>query len=152
MEDILDYEEEILDPDFYLASSGKRLANYFLDRIGVYVFIFSFIGLIDSDFLSEQGDALSTLEVVLLFFSTIGYWVLFEYFLGKTPAKFLTKTKVVTQDGQKPSFLNILGRTLCRFIPFEPFSFLGSKAVGWHDSISKTRVVTDKYKIHSDFI
>jgi len=34
----------------------------------------------------------------------------------------------------------ILGRTLSRLIPFEPFSFFTYPVLGWHDSISKTNV------------
>jgi hypothetical protein len=37
-------------------------------------------------------------------------------------------------------FSQILGRTFSRFVPFEPFSFLGS-GHGWHDRWSDTRVV-----------
>ena len=82
-----------------------------------------------------------------------GYWILSEYFFGKTPAKFLTKTKVVTKFGTKPSFWTIVGRTLCRLIPFEAFSFLGSRPVGWHDSISGTLVVNDTFgENESEFV
>ena len=62
----------------------------------------------------------------------------------------ITKTRVVTEDGQKPTAMNILGRTACRFIPFDAFSFLGSKAVGWHDSISKTHVINEGSNLPSE--
>lgn len=48
---------------------------------------------------------------------------------------------VVREDGGKPSLGQVLGRTACRLIPFEAFSFLGSSGVGMHDSIPDTRVV-----------
>jgi len=44
-------------------------------------------------------------------------------------------------DGNKPSFGLILGRSLSRIIPFDALSFLGANAIGWHDTISKTRVI-----------
>jgi hypothetical protein len=44
----------------------------------------------------------------------------------------------------RPPFGTMVLRSLCRLIPFEPFSFLGSDARGWHDSITKTRVVRKK--------
>ena len=72
------------------------------------------------------------------------YYMLFEIFWQKTPGKWITRTKVVMADGSKPDFLHILGRTFSRFIPFEPFSFLGKNPVGWHDQLSKTRVINDK--------
>lgn len=139
---ILDYEQPTQNPELYLASSGSRLANYILDRIGIYILIFMMSSAIEMGFYSGFiADTLTALMVLMI----PAYWILSEYFLGKTPAKFITKTKVVTRDGQRPSFLTIVGRTLCRLIPFEQFSFLGSKAVGWHDSISNTRVVIDEF-------
>ena len=45
------------------------------------------------------------------------------------------------EDGSKPIFQDIFLRSLCRFIPFEVFSFLGSEGRGWHDSMSNTYVV-----------
>lgn len=138
---LLDYDQEPQDPEQYLASAGNRLANYILDRIGAYVLVFLVISVSEVGYLSEG------LSGAFLLLSLLAYWVLFEYFLGKTPAKFLTRTKVVTRDGRRPSFLAILGRTFCRLIPFEQFSFLGSRAVGWHDSLSQTRVVMDEFPV-----
>ncbi|HEY6914196.1 MAG TPA: RDD family protein, partial [Paludibacter sp.] len=60
---------------------------------------------------------------------------------GRSLGKIITKTKVITVDGDKPDFKTFLIRALCRFIPLESFSFLGSTDSGWHDSISRTRVV-----------
>jgi hypothetical protein len=48
----------------------------------------------------------------------------------------------VTLDGSKPGLRTILLRTLCRFIPFEPFSFFGER--GWHDGLSDTLVVSTR--------
>ena len=68
----------------------------------------------------------------------------FEAVFQRSPGKFLTGTKVVNESGGKPTFGQILGRSLCRFIPFEAFSFLfgdSSRVVGWHDKFSGTLVV-----------
>ena len=46
--------------------------------------------------------------------------------------------------GGRPSTAQVLGRTLCRIIPFEAFSFLGTPPKGWHDVIPKTMVVSVK--------
>jgi len=69
------------------------------------------------------------------------YYVIFEYSTGRSVAKFITKTKVVNMQGEQPGFKTIFIRTLCRFIPFEAFSFLGESKTGWHDTLSKTRVI-----------
>ena len=97
---------------------------------------------------ADQG-ALSSDEATRLQIGgyLIGIVVALAYYAGsemlfqRTLAKFLTGTIVVTADGGRPSTGQILGRTLCRFIPFDAFSYLGTPCVGWHDSISKTRVV-----------
>lgn len=71
------------------------------------------------------------------------YYVPFETGFGRTPAKLITGTKVVSEDGGPPGLGRVLGRTLVRMVPFEVFSFLGGdgRPVGWHDSWSGTRVV-----------
>ena len=69
---------------------------------------------------------------------------------SKTPAKFITKTKVITEYGEKPSFKTIFIRTLVRFVPFEAFSFLSpERPRGWHDRWSKTIVIDDIKKLPS---
>ena len=62
------------------------------------------------------------------------YYMITEGLSGRSLGKLITKTKVINMENEKPSFINILGRTMCRFIPFEAFSFLGD-GKGWHDSI-----------------
>ena len=59
-------------------------------------------------------------------------------------------------DGTKPDSGQILKRTLCRLIPFNVLSFLGSPCNGWHDTISDTYVVkkdlfNEKVKMFYDF-
>jgi uncharacterized RDD family membrane protein YckC len=67
------------------------------------------------------------------------YYLFFEGIWARTPGKLILGTVVVDEAGDRPSFARVVGRTLCRFIPFDVFSFLGER--GWHDSISKTHVV-----------
>ena len=68
------------------------------------------------------------------------YYSLFEGLTGRTLAKFITRTKVVDKDGEKPDFRKILIRTITRLVPFEWLSFMG-EGTGWHDTWSKTIVV-----------
>ncbi len=130
------------------ASQGKRFANYILDIIFFYVFsvvIGVFIGVIaaivDPDSLSFLDNDSKLMNYFIGFLLMMFYYSLFEGLTGRSLAKYITKTKVVNNHGEKPSFDVILLRTVCRFIPFEAFSFLGSENSGWHDSLSKTRVV-----------
>ena len=69
------------------------------------------------------------------------YYCFFEGIFARSPGKWICGTRVVDLEGNRPSFLQVIGRSLARFIPFEAFSFLGSRGIGWHDSLSSTRVV-----------
>ena len=125
------------------ASKGARFAHYIIDTIACYLLLFLLImaaGMF-SNILMQNG--VVTLLVFLLFPS---YYVIFEHVFGKTPGKFITRTHVATESGQRPTLQNIIGRSLCRLIPFDNFSFLFS-STGWHDSISKTCVVKDTPKL-----
>lgn len=127
----------------FVAPQSKRIINYFLDIVFVYIFAVIVGGLItllgQGDFVQNANEDLSGLVILLV------YFIFFESIFQKTPAKFITKTKVVKMNGDKPSFLNIIGRSFARFIPFDNFSFLSGKyPVGWHDRFSKTIIVSDK--------
>jgi uncharacterized RDD family membrane protein YckC len=67
-----------------------------------------------------------------------------EFRFGKTVGKFLTKTKVVNEDGMPPSFKNCILRSLSRMVPFEPFSLLMDGQTAWHDRWPKTYVVQEQ--------
>ena len=75
----------------------------------------------------------------------LSYFVLFEAIWGRTIGKFMLGMIVISEDGSKASFFQAVGRTLARFLPFEPFSFFlcedSSRPLFWHDSLPKTRVV-----------
>ena len=71
----------------------------------------------------------------------LAYYIGMEVSAGKTVGKYVTGTQVITEDGELPSAGTVVIRTLCRMIPFEAFSFFGSTPRGWHDKLSKTRVV-----------
>ena len=118
------------------ASKGARLVNLLVDSFAMFagiVVIGIFAGFLGAP--EAAGDVIGW--VVML-----GYYVGFESLLSATPGKLITRTRVVRLDGNPPSFLQILGRTACRFIPFEAVSFLLSGGLrGWHDSLSRTRVV-----------
>jgi len=69
------------------------------------------------------------------------YYTTFEHYTGFTLGKWLTQTKVIDIHHKKPSFLNAMERSFCRFLfPVELFLFV-KKGKVWHDQVSKTRVV-----------
>ncbi|SFF31605.1 RDD family protein [Sunxiuqinia elliptica] len=130
------------------ASQSKRFANYLIDLVFYLIFSFFFgiiLGLIlvlfspDSLWIFEEDNRL--INYALGVIAGMIYYSTLEIVCGRTPAKFITKTKVVDEHGEQPKISTILVRSLCRFIPFEPFSFLGSEGSGWHDRLSKTKVI-----------
>lgn len=127
-------------PVVVLASKGRRFGTFLVDYICFMAFGFVF-GLLIAITLGQEGIAglhripRFVLGSVLVFC----YYVFFESVWARTPGKLIFGTFVVDDAGGQPSPGQIIKRTLCRFIPFETFSFLGER--GWHDSISNTRVV-----------
>ncbi|NES20951.1 MAG: RDD family protein [Symploca sp. SIO3E6] len=136
-------------------TQSKRFLNHILDII-IYLIFCMILGIVvifvwaifDPTMLETEQNAATPQQESIE--QLIAYCILFVYYLvseaiwSKTPAKFITKTKVVNNQGEKPSLHMILRRTIIRFIPFEAFSLLGSKHPrGWHDKWSNTKVVDD---------
>ena len=127
--------------DFLPTIRTKRFLNFILDCAGLYIFsyIFGFLlGITGLYFVLNINEWF--LGILILTF----YYGIFEFIWSKTPAKFITKTKVIMENGEKPDSKTIFIRTLIRFIPFESLTFLDSEhPKGWHDRWSKTIVVND---------
>ncbi len=130
---------------YEIATVGKRFLNMIIDTIFFYIFavvIGVILGLIlgatgNVEMLDYVNDYVLGLSLALLYFLPQ------EAIWGRTIGKLITGTKVVNMEGKKISLGQSLGRTLCRFIPFEAFSFFGGngRPRGWHDSIPNTKVV-----------
>jgi uncharacterized RDD family membrane protein YckC len=126
-----------------VASESRRFVNFFVDSFIVQLLVVAF------SFFTVTGDLRTRLFNAFVdypFFPIISlvplfYYVPQEFFWGRTLGKFITGTKVVSADGVTPTLFRIVGRTLCRMIPFEWFTFLETSPVGWHDKFSGTRVV-----------
>ncbi len=71
----------------------------------------------------------------------MAYYFFWEALTHRTPGKLVCQTRVMGLDGEDPTVLAILLRTLVRLVPFEPVSFLGSQPGGWHDRWTRTCVV-----------
>jgi uncharacterized RDD family membrane protein YckC len=131
-----------------LSSRGKRFLNHILDMIFFFIFSYIFgiflgivLVLISPSVVQNFDENNVLLNYFLNFIAGMIYYSTLEVLTGRTIGKFITGTKVVTNSGKKPEYGTILLRTLCRYIPFEPLSFLGSDGSGWHDKLSKTKVV-----------
>ena len=159
------------------ASNFKRFLTFVIDQVAVIVF-YLLLGFLLGVILAilDEINRISNPNAIFLIVEKIPdlvYWILsfFIYYVfsealfTRTLGKFITGTAVRTEDDGKPSFSRILLRTLCRFIPWDPLSFiaishltsvwiLGERAyllgISLHDSLSKTKVVDLRTKsIHA---
>lgn len=136
--------------EYNKASSWTRLANYFLDLIMLYAI--NYLLSILANFLYEvtsieffyfYSNGNIVWQLIIGNFNYCLYYFLMENFLdGRTVAKYITGTKVISTDGTKPTTQQIIYRSLSRIVPFDGLSFLGVN--GWHDSWSETRVINIK--------
>lgn len=126
-----------------------RFGHFLLDRIFVYILtvllaflagtlsaIFGFTEIWDSPY----TDLTINLITYLILFP--GYYLFFEYFMQSTPGKLILGRVVINEYGEKPTFLQILGRSYGRVVPFEAFSCF--QGLGWHDSWTETMVIRKK--------
>lgn len=137
-------------PHQELASQGQRFLNFFIDGIIIRIISFGVGLVVGIVFVSANGVQLTEAEAAFLnivamivaLIAIVLYFFVMEAACGRTIGKLITGTMVTTSDGSPPSVGQLFGRSLARLIPFEPFSFLGKQPpVGWHDSLSGTRVV-----------
>ncbi|TAF51550.1 MAG: hypothetical protein EAZ62_06565 [Sphingobacteriia bacterium] len=70
------------------------------------------------------------------------YYFFWEWICAKTPGKFFTGTRVVSQNGGKPSFLGLVLRSLLRISLIDAF-FLPFVGMPLHDWASGTRLVSE---------
>jgi len=127
-------------PQIQPAHSNRRLFNFVIDLVVVNILIRAaivltgFYGYINGYWLEYD---VYVLDLVVI----AGYYLTCEFFFGRTVAKLITRTRVVSSDGGKSTLKQIAIRTVVRLVPFEIFSFFGTYPVGWHDKWSGTRVV-----------
>ena len=126
------------------ASRGRRFLNFLIDYFGFILFsmvVGALVGFAYPPAIYALQDAGTLVNYVVGIPLMTLYYVSQEALFGRTLGKLVTGTRVVSAVGGTATFAQLLGRTFARFIPFEPFSFFGSDAVGWHDSLSNTRVI-----------
>ncbi len=135
--------------DELLASHGQRFANYLIDYICQVVMMFgAFVVILmvatangNKTIISDIESVTDVVKYAFVSVIILLYYNIFEMLFSVTIGKLITNTMVVDAEGNKPSTDQILMRSICRLIPFEILSFLGTLGKGWHDAISKTYVV-----------
>ena len=124
------------------AERWRRLVTYVIDSFAFF-FLAAIVGALLA--LGVGDEAVERLEGVPDFVLTqalvLVYYAALEGATGRTVGKLLMGTRVVNEDGNPPSFRQILGRTLARLIPFEALAIFGEEIRTWHDSLANTYVV-----------
>ena len=123
--------------DSNVVGSGIRFLNFIIDFI-----IWLILAAILTFPLNANDGTHMLIGYMVMFVSFITYYIIMEIKFQKTIGKFITKTKVVKMNGEKPENSDIITRTFCRLIPFDRISFLFTKN-GFHDNLSKTKVIKD---------
>ena len=133
------------DNNLNLAGQGQRIINLVVDMttiatIWVILTVILLILGLNQTYTDETGEKVPFIPLLIVLPTFWGYYIFTEYKFQRTLGKLLTKTKVVSSTGEKPTILQIIFRTLSRSIPFEYFSYFVT-VEGVHDRLSKTRVV-----------
>lgn len=143
-----DTEEIIVNRKVKTVETSKRFLHYLID-FTIITLIYKSINMFN-EYISYNFNT-TFLKLFSIFgtfsypflFGTMTYYLFFEFLTQRTPGKFITRTVVIDEYGNKPEFTSILLRSLIRYIPFEALSCLDEKeSYGWHDKWSKTWVVT----------
>lgn len=133
------------------ASGGKRFANYIIDLVLFYALaVVVNIGIIlinpeRINSLNRDNAEFDLVENLIILIFMILYWFGVEaIFKGKTLGKLITGTRAVNEDGSNLSVKTAFLRGLCRVVPFEAFSALGTPSYPWHDQWTKSYVIDEK--------
>lgn len=102
------------------AGRGRRFANFLIDYVCALLFGMIVLIIILLVFGEDTLDSLPDMVVGALLMCL--YYIPFEATTGRTIGKLITGTKVVNDKGQPPTLMEVVKRTLARFIPFEAFS------------------------------
>lgn len=120
------------------AGDGTRALNFFIDTLLIFALaLFIFRGW---NF-QVMYWGYRPYNFGWFFFGTgFLYYIFFEALFARTPAKWFTYSKVVNKHGARPSFGQILIRSLIRLTIIDLFfmPFLGKTL---HDYLSKTNIV-----------
>ncbi len=119
---------------------GTRVFNFIIDTL--IIFGLSFAAYKGWTFYAFYWGIIYFQYYIFFWLIMVLYYLFFEGIFKRSPGKWITMTKVINNNGGKPSFFQILIRTLFRLLlifDWVAFPFLNENAL--HDFISKTKVV-----------
>ncbi|MES1214454.1 MAG: RDD family protein [Bacteroidota bacterium] len=135
------------------ASMGKRFLNYLIDVIvfGLLLFIALMITatidptVVEAFIKKNEAGGFSFVEQLMIQAIYGTYMFIVEaLFKGKSLGKLITGTRAVRQDGTPFMVRDAQLRGLCRMVPFNAFSALGTPSYPWHDRWTKTFVIDEQ--------
>jgi len=140
---------DAIDPQIRLrvADTYQRFLNFIIDTALIFMaeFLTFFILAMTMSEAAYTGLTKSIPGIAYFFIFHLPYYVIMESTFGQTVGKMCTGTRVVNRAASRAGFDQILGRTLCRLIPFEFLSaFFGREKMMWHDSLPKTLVISER--------
>lgn len=145
-----DREEYIAKRPVKSVAQGPRIGHFLIDFIIIQLIV-GFINFMSEIFVAS-AQVSHSLSLTINFISSVfgllfwlAFYIVCEHVWRRTPGKFITKTLVIDEYGNKPTLNAIILRTVIRLVPFELFSCFDDKySYGWHDKWSKTWVVPDE--------
>ena len=142
--------EEQVEPAIHGTPAGKwrRFFNWLIDQLAIMLVMtvpFIAIYAIDESGWGAWLDGMARWQERLLGIAfAMLYYTALEGATGVTLGKLLTGTRVVDEEGRKPTPRQALLLSVSRMVPFEMFSVLladDDDPRGWHDRWPRTRVV-----------
>jgi uncharacterized RDD family membrane protein YckC len=117
---------------------GTRVINFIVDTLLIWLISY---GLFKWYNFYVYYYNFKSYQFYLFFYATLFvYYLLFETLFSRSPAKWLTLTKVKSAEGKRPALYQVLVRCLLRLTLISPF-FIPILQRPLHDALSKTRVV-----------
>lgn len=134
----------------YFASTSLRFFNFVIDYVAWYACVFltgmalgvmtRVTGIDMVSFFIGETPVAKLWQFVLACAVWLAYYTISEgASKGRSLGKLITRTKVVTDNGEPLTWKLAFKRSLCRLIPFDQLSGWGGHP--WHDTITKTCVV-----------
>lgn len=130
-------------------NAGPRFGHFIIDLLAYQVIVYMVnyifeITINAINFSVSFNLTIGLINSIVLLLLYPAYYAFFEFKWQKTPGKFLTKTLVIDEYGNKPDFRSIVLRSLIRLVPLDAISCLGDNySHGWHDKWSNTWVVSE---------
>lgn len=118
----------------------KRLIGFVIDFIIILVIYSLFVSISAEIYNTRIDKVYSPLLLISPFI--VFYYSLQEYLFNTSIGKMIFKLKIVSaKTNEKPTFSQILIRSLTRLIPIDIFFYLFKRPIGLHDILSKTVVI-----------